>query len=81
MKCLFSQILKIFITSWIQKVLAPDKFIRSKSSFNTISETIITKTKQIWLQMLYYNFHKEIKMKNISFKLRMAKLFIICKIH
>ena len=71
----------IFIASWIQTVWAPDKFTRSTNFFNTIFESTIARTKQMQLQMIFWGFCREIEIKKISFKLKMAESFIIYRIY
>ena len=56
-------------------------FDKPKSSSNIIFKSTITKAKQIQLQILYYGFCKEAKVKKMSFRLKIPKLFIVCKIY
>ena len=81
MRYLSSQITIIFIASWKQKVWALDKSARPWSFLNTIFELTTTKAKQMQLQMLGQGFRKEVKIKKMSSKLKIAKFFIVYKIH
>lgn len=49
-------------------------FAGPKSSFNTIFELIIATIRQIKLQIFYHGFCRKIKIKKMSFELRMAEI-------
>ena len=69
------------VVSWIRRTWALDKSARPKSSLNTISKSTIARVRQIWLQMFCWGFPREARMRKKSSELRMAKSFIVCKIH
>ena len=56
-------------------------FIEPKSSFTIIFMLIITRIKQIELQIYYFVFFKEVSIKKKNFELKTLKFFIVYDFH
>ena len=69
------------VISWIKRAWAPDKSAWPKSSFETISKSIIARIRQMRLQMFCWGFLREARIKKRSSELRIVKSFIACRMY
>ena len=80
MRCLYSPTTTTSASSWTQRVWAPDKSARPKSSLVTTFKSTIVKPRLMKLPMPYFNILNKMEKRKKSSALRMSRFCTACSL-